>query len=105
MMGGGSRTSGDNTGRTAPPSDNPLGQIFEEMLRGGTGGGKTGSADDEREMPDYEPEPEERRESGHNGGLEGMFGDMFETGRKVQKDYQRGIESIFDQYMDAMKKG
>lgn len=105
MMGGGGRTSGGSTERTVSPSDNPLGQIFEEMLRGGMGGGRIGGARDEREMPEYEPETEEPPKAERKGGLEGMFGDMFETGRKVQKDYQRGIESIFDQYLDGMKKG
>jgi hypothetical protein len=104
MMGGAGRTPGGSTRQTPSPTDNPLGQIFEEMLRGGTAG-TTGGSGYEREMPDNRPEPEAPPESGRKGGLEGMFGDMFETGRKVQKDYQRGIESIFDQYIDAMRKG
>jgi len=33
------------------------------------------------------------------GGLEDLFGDMFETGRKVDDGYQGGIEAIFDKLM------
>ncbi len=33
------------------------------------------------------------------GGLEDLFGDMFETGRDVEEGYQQGIESIFDKFM------
>ena len=29
---------------------------------------------------------------------------MFETGRKTRDDYQRGVESIFDQFLKGMDR-
>ena len=34
----------------------------------------------------------------------GVFGDMFEAGTKVQKDYQKNVDSIFDSYLKGMNK-
>ena len=45
----------------------------------------------------YDDQPREQQKRG--GGLEDLFGDMFETGRKVDKGYQGGIESIFDKLL------
>jgi len=86
MLGGGRTGAGDN----------PLGKMFEEMLGGGarTGstpgrsGGRTKSAGKQGRGP-----------------LEEMLGDMFDTGRTMQRDYQKGVESIFDQFIGGMKKG
>lgn len=90
MMGG--AKAGDRTG--APAGDNPLGRMFEEMLRGGQ------ARDDARDRP---PE-EEAHTRPPTRGYEDLFGDMFDTGRKVQKDYQRNMESIFDQFLGGMRK-
>ncbi len=85
MMGGG--RSGGGGGAMG---DNPLGQIFENMLGGGQGSDQSGARTEEPDTP--------------SGGLEGLFGDMFETGRQVQDQYARGMESIFDDYLDGMKR-
>jgi hypothetical protein len=29
---------------------------------------------------------------------------MFETGRKTRDDYQKGVESVFDQFLRGMDK-
>ena len=46
---------------------------------------------------DYTEQANPQKRSG--GGLEDLFGDMFETGRNVDKNYQGGIESIFDKLL------
>ena len=43
--------------------------------------------------------PQKRRQNKSPGGLEDLFGDMFETGRDVDEGYQRNVESIFDKFM------
>ena len=98
QMMGGARTGGRS--ETAA-SDNPLGQIFEEMLRSGSG---------TRERVDRSPPSGTAERSRRGGGQQGdgqlgdLFGEMFEAGRKTQRDYQRGMESIFDSFIDGMTK-
>ena len=115
MFGGGRSTGqrqtspGERTGGQS--GDNPLGDIFGEMLRGGKAGNTNGAPQEPYGGQDRLPEPEEpapREKSYHpapdgqpqpstKGGLEDLFGEMFETGGKTPKDYQRGIEQIFEQ--------
>ncbi|MCP4070640.1 MAG: DUF937 domain-containing protein [Hyphomicrobiales bacterium] len=45
------------------------------------------------------PQPGRSSQKRGSGGLEDLFGDMFETGREVDEGYQQGVESIFDQFM------
>jgi hypothetical protein len=115
MMGG--------RGRSANPSDpgagmdNPLGRIFEQMtggvarepepepVRRRTGSiGKAGAkaVDEAPDMPRGRKEAQDRARP--RNPLEDLFGEMLETGRKTQGDYQKGIESIFDQFMTGMKR-
>jgi len=91
MMGGG-RAGGRDM--PAPGADNPLGQIFQDMLRGGLQPGN--------DQPERQREPEGRRAQ-PGGSLEDLFGQMFETGRQTQNDYQKGIEQIFDQFMGGKR--
>jgi hypothetical protein len=125
MMGGSKRKSKSKNKRSYS-DDSQMGQIFEDMLSGKRGRyqpvedipkktrrKKTkpvyddtndgfediGSADQyERNRSDDEYS---RQNSPHKekGGLEDLFGDMFETGRDVDDGYQEGVESIFDKFM------
>ncbi|MEQ1943916.1 DUF937 domain-containing protein [Mesorhizobium sp. VNQ89] len=87
-----------------PFGDNPLGKIFEEMLKGAQQGGG------QRRAP--EPEPEEaprQRDSQPQGGrqknpYDDLFGEMFETGRKQRDDYEKNMGSIFDQFTKGMDR-
>ena len=94
MMSGAGQNKESDSGSV---QDNPLGKMFEEMMRGGMGGfaGSSQTQAERESSSDRTP---------IKGGMEEMFGNMFETGRKVQNDYQKGIESIFDQYLDGMNK-
>jgi hypothetical protein len=115
MMGGSDPSAERSRGSRA---DNPLGEIFENMLnqkRGGYEPAEEPRQDRRRSRPDEEfsdhdedteepgsyerTAPESRRPSRKGGGgLEDLFGDMFETGHKVDEEYQGGIDSIFDKF-------
>jgi hypothetical protein len=75
-------------------ADNPWGPIFEEMMRGG------GQSAERRGDDRGRHTPQERR----GGGLDDIFGDMFETGRSVQNEYQRNLETIFDEFLPGGKR-
>ena len=80
-----------------PMADNPLGRIFEEMMRGG-----------QARRPEPQPEPEPAPKANPSGRprnpYDDLFGDMFEAGRKQRDDYQKSMESIFDQYLKGMER-
>ena len=82
-------------------ADNPLGQIFNDMLRGGT----RATEEPREEAPEPEAPPEaEPRPKGSKGGLGDLFGEMFDTGVSMQRDYHKNMESIFDQFLEGMKR-
>ena len=96
-----SRPAAPATQTPARIGDNPFGKIFEEML----GGGQARAPDPQPE-PDPQPAPRQRANpSGRpKNPYDDMFGDMFETGRKQRDDYQKGVESIFDQFTRGMDR-
>lgn len=94
-----------------PFGDNPLGKIFEEMLRGGQqGGGQASPAPRQQRAPDprtSDPRARSERETGQakpRNPYDDLFGEMFETGRKQRDEYQKGVESIFDQFNRGMDR-
>jgi hypothetical protein len=100
MMGGGAQPAPQQQPRQAEPrqqnpmTDNPLGRIFEEMMRGG------------QRQPEPEPAPQPRANpSGRaRNPYDDLFGEMFDSGSKQRDDYQKGMESIFDQYLKGMDR-
>ncbi|MGH6858673.1 MAG: DUF937 domain-containing protein [Phyllobacterium sp.] len=80
-----------------PFGDNPLGKIFEEMLGGG---GQARAAP----RPDAQPTPQSAPPPASDNPLKDILGQMFETGRKTNDQYQKGVESIFDQYLRGMDR-
>lgn len=95
MFGGGAAQQQQPRQAPAGPGDNPLGKIFEEMLRGG-----------QARAP--EPEPQRQPDSNPSGRprnpYDDLFGGMFEAGAKQRDDYQKGVESIFDQFRQGMDR-
>jgi len=88
MFGGASRQSNQ------PGSvDNPLGRIFEEMMGGG-------GARQQKAAPAPKANPSGRPRNPYDD----LFGGMFEAGAKTRDDYQKNVESIFDQYLSGMEK-
>ena len=100
MFGGGAPAPGQPQARPTPnvATDNPFGKILEEMLGGAS------RAPDPQPEPDPQPAPRQRANpSGRaRNPYDDIFGDMFETGRKTRDDYQKGVESVFDQFLRGM---
>ena len=72
--------------------DNPFGKMLEEMFGGGARGQARQEAREEAQQPTQQ------------NPLNDMFDEMFNTGRKNQETYQRGVESIFDQFKRGMDR-
>ncbi len=86
MLGGGAAQS--------PAGGNPLGRIFEEMMGGG------------QRQPQASPKakPKENPSGRARTPYDELFGNMFEAGSKARNDYQQNMESVFDQFLQGMKK-
>jgi len=92
-----------------PYGDNPLGKIFEEMLRQGGGGFglPTGQpsgqpAPQQPQAPKQAPQPQTNPSGRPRNPFDDIFGKMFETGAQQRDDYQKGVETIFDQFKRGM---
>lgn len=93
MLGGGAQPQ---SGQNPFGADNPLGQILEQMLR-------PQSVPQQQEAPQRRaPQPQSQPQS--QNPLDDIFGKMFETGRQTQETYKKGVESIFDQYLQNMER-
>ena len=91
MFGGGAQESRQ---RQPSAADNPLGRIFEEMMGAGT-----------RRQPAEPKKPARTNPSGRaRTPYDDLFGDMFEAGARTRDEYQRSMESIFDQYLQGMER-
>ena len=123
----GQQPAGGRQGNS-PSGDNPLGEIFKDMLGGRSGEAQPRPApredpysrqgqaprmgeEDEGLFPDFRDgrvrdgeSAETPSEKPRGGGLEDLFGEMFDTGRKVNKQYQDSIESIFDEFLGPRRK-
>ena len=78
----------------SPYGDNPLGKIFEEMLGGGS------AQPDPQPQAQQQPNPSGRPRNHYDD----LFGKMFDTGSQQRDDYQKGVESIFDQFSKGMDR-
>lgn len=89
MTGGGMPGMAPRAGKSQNTmADNPFGKMMEDFM-GSAMGGAAGAT----------PEAAKPPERG-----EDIFGEMFETGRKVQDDYKKNVDSIFESYLDGMRK-
>ncbi len=129
-MFGGGRATPDRAPN--PMGDNPLGRIFEEMMKGGLGGsagrgaqedadagddnpfgrvleemtrGGTRSAKPRQPGPRNAPGTEQMPSGRQRNPYDDLFGEMFDTGRRTRDEYQRGLESVFDQFLRGGKGG
>ena len=105
MFGGGGQARQPEPRQTpqSPYGDNPLGKIFEEMM----GGGRKPQAAPRQAQPrqQAQPKPEKTNPSGRaRTPYDDLFGDLFETGAKTRDGYQKNVESVFDQFLQGMKK-
>ncbi|RRI03021.1 DUF937 domain-containing protein [Mesorhizobium tamadayense] len=94
----------------SPYGDSPLGKVFEEMLRQGGGGfGLPGGQPAPQQQPQQrqpqQSEPPQTNPSGRpRNPFDDIFGQMFETGAQQRDDYQKGMETIFDQFKRGMDR-
>ncbi|MBL8582392.1 MAG: DUF937 domain-containing protein [Rhizobiaceae bacterium] len=98
MFGGGGGQQSAQPGPN-PLGDNPFGKILEEMMKGGLGGAQPQAAE-----PTPRRDPPENPSGRSRNPYDDIFGDMFESGRKQRDDYQKGVESIFDQFTRGMDR-
>ncbi|MBM2714499.1 DUF937 domain-containing protein [Mesorhizobium caraganae] len=100
----------------SPYGDNPLGKIFEEMMRQGGGGGfglpggqpapQQPQASQPRQAPQQRqaPQPQANPSGRPRNPFDDIFGKMFETGAQQRDEYQKGVETIFDQFKRDMDR-
>lgn len=92
----------------SPYGDNPLGKIFEEMLRqggGGFGGGGQPAPQHPQAPPQRQaPQPQTNPSGRPRNPFDDLFGKMFETGAQQRDEYQKGVETIFDQFKRDMDR-
>ncbi|TIT74367.1 MAG: hypothetical protein E5W57_25985, partial [Mesorhizobium sp.] len=106
MFGGGAQQQGrpqqNQPQQTQSPyGDNPLGKMFEEMLRQGGGGfGMPGAQPPQPQAQQPQTNPSGRPRN----PFDDIFGRMFETGAQQRDEYQKGMESIFDQFKRGMDR-
>lgn len=94
MFGGGAASP--KPSQSSPYGDNPLGKIFEEML----GGGQARQAPRRPEARKTQSETAQRPKNPYDD----LFGQMFETGAKQRDEYQKTVESIFEQFTRGMDR-
>jgi hypothetical protein len=95
MFGGSQQRSHPRADQAGNPfGENPLGKIFQDML-GGT----------QSPEPEAQPKPDKMPSGRDRNPYDDLFGQMFDSGREVQRGYQQNMESIFDQYLKGMNRG
>lgn len=106
MMGGGKGGSnpmgdmlGGMFGGAGKQQDNPFGKMMEGMMGGMTGGG--GSNPLGNMFGGGQPEASAKPAA---NPYDDLFGKMFDTGRTVQKEHQKNMDGIFDQFLGGMDK-
>lgn len=83
-----------------PLGDNPWGKILQDMLGGGTQASAPQPAPRSRPQEEPAQTPSGRAKNPYDD----LFGKMFETGRQQRDDYQKGVESVFDQFLKGMDR-
>ncbi len=100
MFGGGQTQPQRQQAPQNPYGDNPLGRIFEEML----GGGQRQAEPAQRTAKKPKAEPRANPSGRPRTPYDDLFGDMFEAGAEGRDNYQKNVESIFDQFLQGMEK-
>ncbi|RUU30620.1 DUF937 domain-containing protein [Mesorhizobium sp. M6A.T.Ce.TU.016.01.1.1] len=105
MFGGGMQQPQQTQPQQAPNpygGDNPLGKVLQDMF----GGGAQQSQPQPRQAPQQRqaPQPQASPSGRPQNPFDDLFGKMFETGAQQRDDYQKGMESIFDQFKRGMDR-
>ena len=99
MFGGSAGSQSQAQPQAAPQNpfgDNPIGRIFGEML----GAGQKQAAPEAKPQVKPQTNPGGRARTPYDD----LFGNMLEAGARSRDDYQKGMESIFDQFLQGMDK-
>ncbi|TIS58066.1 MAG: DUF937 domain-containing protein [Mesorhizobium sp.] len=93
MFGGGAQQpQGQPQQAPNPYGDNPLGKVLQDMFGGGAS-----------QQPQA-PQPQTNPSGRPRNPFDDLFAKMFETGAQQRDDYQKGVESIFDQFKRGMDR-
>ncbi|MCP9232512.1 DUF937 domain-containing protein [Mesorhizobium sp. LMG 17147] len=98
MFGGGQQPQSQPQQTQNPYGDNPLGKVLQDMFGGGAQQSQTRQAPQQPQAPQPQANPSGRPRN----PFDDLFGKMFETGAQQRDDYQKGMESIFDQFKQGM---
>lgn len=82
-----------------PFGDTPWGKILTDML----GGAGQATPEPQTRTQSRKPRQADSGEAPKNP-YDDLFGQMFETGRKQRDEYQKGMESVFDQFLRGMDR-
>jgi len=96
MFGGGAQQpQGQPQQAPDPFGNNPLGKVLQDMLGGGQ----------QTQASPQQPQAQQTNPSGRpRNPFDDVFGKMFETGAQQRDEYQKGVESIFDQFKRGMDR-
>ncbi|ESZ18293.1 MULTISPECIES: DUF937 domain-containing protein [unclassified Mesorhizobium] len=100
MFGGAQQPQGQPRQAPNPYGDNPLGKVLQDMFGGGAQQPQPRQAPQQRETPQPQTNPSGRPRN----PFDDLFGKMFEAGAQQRDDYQKGMESIFDQFKRGMDR-
>ncbi|RWA98087.1 DUF937 domain-containing protein [Mesorhizobium sp.] len=100
MFGGAQQPQGQAQQAPNPYGDNPLGKVLQDMFGGGAQQPQPRQAPQQRETPQPQANPSGRPRN----PFDDLFGKMFEAGAQQRDDYQKGMESIFDQFKRGMDR-
>ncbi|RWO54077.1 DUF937 domain-containing protein [Mesorhizobium sp.] len=100
MFGGAQQPQGQPQQAPNPYGDNPLGKVLQDMFGGGAQQPQPRQAPQQRETPQPQTNPSGRPRN----PFDDLFGKMFEAGAQQRDDYQKGMESIFDQFKRGMDR-
>lgn len=100
IFGGAQQPQGQPQQTPNPYGDNPLGKVLQDMFGGGAQQPQPRQAPQQRETPQPQANPSGRPRN----PFDDLFGKMFEAGAQQRDDYQKGMESIFDQFKRGMDR-
>ena len=86
-----------------PYGDNPLGKVLQDMFGGALPGGQPAQQPQARQQ-NQAPQPQTNPSGRPKNPFDDLFGKMFETGAQQRDEYQKGMETIFDQFRKGMDR-
>lgn len=87
-----------------PYGDNPLGKVLQDMFGGALPGGQPAPQQPQARQQNQAPQPQTNPSGRPKNPFDDLFGKMFETGAQQRDEYQKGMETIFDQFRKGMDR-